>query len=117
MSRILLHPQNEFILCSGFRVRLGGAIRGQHDSGKGCQRIGVSIDDHQGPWGNQWEHGWAIEFGIDTRHDTIVESTNKLRAKCCVIRAGGFFYRRLDCPDPRLPLIVLESPAEALDRK
>src|SRR5437016_14197238 len=112
MSGILLHLQDEFLLCSGPGVRLGSAVGGKHHPGKRRKRIGLAIDHHQRPWRDKWKHGRAVEFGIDTWHNALIKSTHELRVERRALAPGGSLDGGPDRSHSRLPCIVLEGPTE-----
>ena len=116
MSGILLHPQYEFLLRSGFGVCIGSAVCGKHHAGEGRERIGVAIDHHQRPRRNEREHGRAVEFRIDTRHHTVIKGANELRIERYAVALSCSLDCGLDCSHSRLPSIVVQGPTEALHR-
>src|SRR2546428_13687691 len=116
MSGILLHPQYEFLLRSGFGVCIGSAVCSKHHAGEGRERIGVAIDHHQRPRRNEREHGRAVEFRIDTRHHTVIKGANELRIERYAVALSCSLDCGLDCSHSRLPSIVVQGPTEALHR-
>src|SRR5579872_3876833 len=98
---------------------IGGAIggfgsgRAEFQAGEGGVVVGVSVDGHQWAWGDEGDHGGAVEFAIDSGDDAVVELVNEVG----VGRgdAGGFdggVEGGLDGADAGLPVVIVEGPSE-----
>ena len=90
MAGIRLKDEFELVGRAGFFIRSSRRVHAQIQSRNWRASVAVSVDDEQRSRSDQRKHDRAIEFGMNPRHNSVIEFANELRIE----RANARFLSR-----------------------